>query len=595
LKSLVTLHLAVLHDAGLLCAIDVQRDSIYLESRWEHEGDSFLTITLPTFAKALERGLATGVWPRQPGIGFDLWRGLPRFLGGFLTSVFSLEGTILDDPDADCIWAIRQICNLTGKLERPCTPERERAARSQFIQTDEELEDHFLKGLDPELWASFNRWTRFLFSDLFDQLETKVANYDLIPKHGPGAVADKLTHLERWDFGYWTERLAEVFPPEIYAQNAITASNRALTTPSAELPVRVVSVPKTQKTPRIIAIEPSTVQYAQQGLKREIYKGVEDSHFLSGILGFTDQSRNQQLARESSLRGDLATLDLSEASDRVHVEVAEELFHYHPHLRDFVMATRSSRANVDGEILNLAKFASMGSALTFPIEGMIFTIIAAMGVWGSDVPARHAMHGKLSVYGDDIIVPVHSVDRVIHLLEAFGFKVNSNKSFWTGKFRESCGADFYNGHDVSVVRLRAEVPTSRGDAALINRFVDFRNRCFHAGLWRTVKAADEYIDKIIRIPSRNRISLAESDAIAKDTFLRTKWRGQWNADLQTWEERFPRAVGVTTTYKVDGESGLLKWFQENHDRNDRYQTDRYESQERAHTFHIKWVRLEIPA
>jgi hypothetical protein len=497
----------------------------------------------------------------------------------------------LDAPDVNSIWAVRQICNLTGKLERDCTPERVQAAFSQFIQTDVELAEHFLKGIAPEKWSTFNRWTLYLFGDLFDKLETLVAEFALIPRHGPGAVAEKLSHLERWDFEYWTERLEEVFPHSFYAQNVHRTTRREHTTPSDEIPVRVISVPKTQKTPRIIAIEPSTVQFAQQGLKREIYAGVEES-WLARILGFTDQTRNQDLAREGSISGDLATLDLSEASDRVHAEVAEELFRYHPHLRDFVMATRSTRANVNGEVFRLAKFASMGSALTFPVEAMIFTIISAMGVWGSEFPARRVLPGKLSVYGDDIIVPVETVDRVIDNLESFGFKVNQHKSFWTGKFRESCGTEFYDGTDVSVVRLRAEVPTSRGDAALINRFVDFRNRCYRSGLWRTVKASDEQIDKIMNIPSR---LFSESDesvsVMAKDSVLRPKWRGRWNADYHTWEERFPRAVPQTVSYTVDGESGLLKWFLENHDRTDRYQTDRYEGQERAHTFRIKWVGI----
>jgi hypothetical protein len=596
LKSLVTLHLAVLHDAGLHCAIHVHRDADTIRSRWEHEGDSFLTITLPEFAKALEKGLRDGSWPRHMVPAFRHHGGLPHFLGGFLSRVFSDDGNILPNPDPDAIWAVRQICYLTGKLERDCTPERIQRAKAQFVKTDEELMEHYMVGIDPALWRHFNQWTLHLFGDLFDKLETVVSSFSLIPRHGPGAVADRLDHRQRWELDYWTERLNEVFPSELYSSNLPTGP-RDLVAPQHELPVRVVCVPKTQKTPRIIAIEPSTVQFAQQGLKREIYAGVEHSD-LSGVLGFTDQERNQKLAHQGSLIGSLATLDLSEASDRVHTEIVEELFRYHPHLRDFVMATRSAKADLDGEVFNLAKFASMGSALTFPIEAMIFTVIACMGVYAQKFPRIRDIHGSVSVYGDDIVVPVDRVGDVVDGLEAFGFKVNMHKSFWTGMFRESCGKEYFNGYDVSVVRLRAEVPTSRHDAALINRFVDFRNRAYNAGLWRTVKVADDVVTDVFpALPPRRRDrDISDSfPALALDTVLRTKWRGRWNDDLHIWQERYPKVRALSTSYVVDGEPGLLKWFLENHDRTVQYQTDRYEGQERAHTFRIKWAGIEAPA
>jgi hypothetical protein len=508
--------------------------------------------------------------------------------------VFTDDGLIREIPDPESIWAVRQVCYLTGKLERECTPERVERAKAQFLDTDEELMEHYMEGIDPSLWRHFNKWTLHLFGDLFDKLETLVSSYQLIPRHGPGAVADRLDHAQRWDFEYWTERLQEVFPYEMYSSNTHRFPSD-LVAPQHELPVRVVCVPKTQKTPRIIAIEPSSVQYAQQGLKREIYAGVEHSD-LSGVLGFTDQERNQKLALAGSVSGDLATLDLSEASDRVHVEIVEELFRYHPHLRDYVFATRSTKADLDGHVFRLAKFASMGSALTFPIEAMVFTTIAMMGVYAQDYPQIRATHGSVSVYGDDIVVPVGRVGDVVALLEAFGFKVNKHKSFWTGKFRESCGKEYYSGTDVSVVRLRAEVPSSRHDAALLNRFVDFRNRCYAAGLWRTVKEVDHILDSRIRLRIPHRHTDPGADlpfpALALDTVLKTKWRARFHEHLHLWQERYPKVVPVPQPYTVDGEGGLLKWFLENHDRTDQYQTDRYEGQERAHTFRIKWAGIE---
>jgi hypothetical protein len=597
LKSLVTLHLAVLRDAGLLCDTTIERDAETLIARWEHEGDSYLTITLPLFVKALERGLRDGVWPKRTLTEFGHRRGLPVFLRGFLLRVFDEDGQIKDAPDANAIWAVRQIGNLTQKIERDCTPARVEAAFQSFIRTDSELEQHYRDFPPDSTDVTLLMKSRdFLFGDVLDRCEKLIASFDLIPRHGPGAVADRLKHPERWDFPYWTERLESVFPSWRYTSNLPSYRSMPPVPLESEIPVRVIAVPKTQKTPRLIAIEPSAMQFAQQGLKAELYRSINQS-WLKDVLGFTDQERNQRLALAGSVDGSLATLDLSEASDRVAFPLVEKFLERWPHTLDFVSATRSGSADVNGSIMPLFKFASMGSALTFPIEAMVFTAIAHAGlVVAGDKRSttRSEIPGILSVYGDDIIVPVTAVDPVIRLLETFGFKVNGNKSFWTGRFRESCGKEYYAGTDVSIVRLRADFPSSRDDAALIGRLTDFRNRAYRAGLWGTVKIVDDALAGVLSIPPRHVDEVDQSpfDGLALDTVIVPRWRGRYDPDLQTWFERYPsvRSSGDPAVY--DGEGGLLKWFLENHERSDQYQTDRFESQERAHTFRIKWVRAE---
>ncbi len=593
MKSLVTLQLAVLQDVGQYFATDVTRDAREIASRVAHEGESFLTITLPTFGKSLEQGLAEGRWPAQGFLGFKKVRGLPAFMRGFLSRVFADDGTILDEPDADAIWAVRQVCYLTAKVERPCTPEREMKAYRSFIQTDHKLASHFRQGIDPDVWSSFAARFRWLFGDVLDKIETKVASFDLIPRFGPGATAERKSRKERWDFEEWPERLDSVFPSWRYSSNLPAWKPDSVIPLGDERPVRVVQVPKTQTTPRIIAIEPSVMQFAQQALKEELYRHINDDPFLNAILGFTDQSRNQEMARLGSLDGSLATLDLSEASDRLHLSVVLTAFKSWPHILDFILACRSRTADVNGEIVHLNKFASMGSALTFPIETMVFTTIALMGIEQRSTirPTKKNLPGNLSVYGDDIVVPTSTVAGVIDYLEIFGFKVNRRKSFWTGLFRESCGEEYYAGTNVSVIRLRAEVPTSRQDAALLRRFNKFRGRALMAGLWTCVKACDETIDRLIDIPPRFVLDEehAPSDVLSRTTFLQPRWRASFDVNLHNWVEKFPRVVGTSASGEPDGEAGLLKWFLENH-RAGLHQPDPYESQERAHTFRIKWAK-----
>jgi len=596
-KSLVSLHNAVLADAGTFCTTDVRKDQETLVRRAEDEGDSLVTITLPLLGKALEQGLATKQWPAH--MVSPKWQhhgGLPAFMRGFLSRVFDAKtGYLLDDPDVECIWAVRQVCYLTNKVERECSPERVANAFGQFVETDAEIAN-ILDLVPQDERMVLTRTFRRLFSGILDAIEPLVAQYDLIPKHGPGAVAEKLRPLQKREFNYWPERLETVFPHWRYQANLPKWKIDYGVPIEQELPVRVIAVPKTQTTPRIIAIEPAAMQYAQQGLKRELYNRIGED-VLSNFLDFTDQSRNQRLAHEGSVFGNLATLDLSEASDRVAFPLVMELFDSWPHIADYINATRSRIADVPGfGTIELNKFASMGSALTFPVEAMVFLAIAYMGVesWARTTIPVNQMIGRISVYGDDIIVPTDSVDHVIRLLHLFGAKVNRTKSFWTGKFRESCGKEFYDGNDVSVVRFRQDFPESRGDAARIAALVDFRNRAFCTGLWKTVRLVDEELDSFINLPLISAIAEQHEPCgfLGRQTvtpFLPRKVR--YNSDYQVWEQLVPYLHGISKEYVLDGDAGLLEWFHVALHQRDL--VDRYASEERPTSFAIKRRWTEI--
>jgi hypothetical protein len=593
MKSLLQLHLSVLRNVGQHCSIDTARDSQTTEARWKDEGDSYLTITLPTLAKALERGLDSGVWPAQDVK--PTWhhvRGLPAYLRGFLSRIFDeQDGALLAHPDVESIWAVRQFCYLTHKVERACSPEREKQAFSDFVATDQSLLG--LPGrIDPDRLETYRNVSRRLFGRIFQECDRKVASWELVPKHGPGAVAEKASQLDRRSYQYWHDRVESVFPYWRYTSNSVFQSSPMLVPISEEQPVRVVSVPKTQSTPRIIAIEPSVMQYAQQGLKRELYELIGRGP-LSKVLGFQEQERNRELARTASLTGKLATLDLSEASDRVHWYLVYELLRDFPHLWEFVWATRSHSADVPFfGVLPLQKFASMGSALTFPIEAIVFTVLSICAVEQTMHRRLHVrdLPGRVSVYGDDIIVPKDSVDSVVDWLEHFGARVNRRKSFWNGKFRESCGAEYYDGTDVSVVRLRSELPSSRDDAAEIAALVDFRNRAFESGLWMVVGDIDQGMDSLIDLPYASATSPRPDAYIHLATHLPVSRTGtRWNADLHRDERRVPVLVPRADSYQLDGEAGLLEWFHDALRRGDL--VDRFASKERATSFSIKrrWV------
>jgi hypothetical protein len=145
----------------------------------------------------------------------------------------------------------------------------------------------------------------------------------------------------------------------------------------------------------------------------------------------------------------------------------------------------------------------MGSALCFPIEAMVFTTLIFMGIQRSlNVTMTRkdikSFRNSVRVYGDDLIVPVDHVLSVVQTLEHFGAQVGLDKSFWTGKFRESCGKEYFNGTDVSLVRVRQALPYTTADATEVIATTALRNQFYLAGYWKTASWLDMRLRKVCK-------------------------------------------------------------------------------------------------
>lgn len=566
MKSLTELWMTVLTEVGTMCHASTKMDSKRAHLRIEHEGLSFLTITLPGFCRDFEKSLEDSQVGQQHFRGFKRKGGLPLFLGGFLDRVFDRgTGRLLDDPCSDSIWAIRQLTLMFAKIQLPCSDARTRRAIKKYVECEQEVRTNDA-GMTPELLEEFRRTSIVLFGDVLAEVDLKVYDGTLVPKHGPGATADRLRGNAKYDQVEWTTRLEEVFPYGDYALPNWRYSYRLdsvdFLEPGDERPVRVITVPKTLKTPRIIAVEPTCMQYAQQAVAEALVNALESDALVNSMIGFTKQEPNQLLACEGSAKGRLATLDLSEASDRVSNQHVRALVSNFPHLHEALDASRSRKADVPGHgVIRLAKYASMGSALCFPVEAMVFLTVVFMGIQRAhnrqfsrrDIKSYA---GRVRVYGDDIIVPVDCVESVIECLESFGLKVNLDKSFWNGKFRESCGRDYYDGTDVSVVRVRHMLPSKRTDSEGVIATVSLRNRLYLAGLWRTARWVDSRMVPLMRhypyvaptSPALGRISFLGYETQKLHAHLHKPMVKAYVA-----HSRPPRSL-------VSGEGALLKWF-----------------------------------
>ncbi len=209
---------------------------------------------------------------------------------------------------------------------------------------------------------------------------------------------------------------------------------------------KIVSVPKNYKTNRMIAIEPDWNMFLQKGIGAIIR-----SKLRRVGVDLNDQSNNAFCAGLGSLYGDLATIDLSMASDCVSYELVRFMLP-----ADWFDALEQCRSPVgvlaSGEVVKFQKFSSMGNGYTFELESLIFWALCS-----SVVDLMQLKDRRVLVYGDDLIVPTAAAQNVCDVLAACGFVPNEKKTFVEGPFRESCGSHFLDGHDVTPIYIRESV------------------------------------------------------------------------------------------------------------------------------------------
>jgi hypothetical protein len=230
---------------------------------------------------------------------------------------------------------------------------------------------------------------------------------------------------------------------------------------------RLSFVPKTTEISRTICTEPILNMLFQKGI------GAVLEDLLVQICGI-DLSRqpdkNRILAQLGSVDGSFGTIDLSSASDSMSIGLVREFFP--KHVSTLLELTRCRKTILpDGTDVELHMISSMGNAFTFPLQTIFFTSL----VYGAyralsipfERPFRHSL-GNFAVFGDDIICTFQAYDLIVRLLSISGFSVNVNKSFNTGLFRESCGHDYFCGHNVRGVYIKT-LKTCSDKYSAINR------------------------------------------------------------------------------------------------------------------------------
>jgi hypothetical protein len=450
------------------------RDKQTMEARTRKEGLSFLTKSLPKLGKALDEGLATLTFTCPNGFRTQKGRKTPAFMQAHFNAVFDCNGILREDASVEAVQHLRQVLFFVYKLEYPYSTEAEAQVIDAFVSTEEELEQLDLL----ESWSLLTRASA-ITAQILGDLNPK----DVVPRHGPGAVATGERLEEKWIFSRLYEAIHSVYPyPQFYTAGGETEIADRVDwyfsmdrIPSGT--AKVVLVPKDSRGPRLISSEPLEYQWIQQALGRKLVSFLESHPLTKGQINFTSQEVNRQLALESSKTLEFATLDLKDASDRVSLELVRDVFSRTPDLLRALEATRTTATRLpDGRVQHLRKFAPMGSALCFPVEAYTFWVVLVAGISEATKADFRQVGKTVYVYGDDIVVPRKHARKCIEILESVGLRVNVSKSCVDGPFRESCGMDAFKGVQVTPTRLKTPWSGHRSDGSALASYASLANQ-----------------------------------------------------------------------------------------------------------------------
>lgn len=481
----------MLRDASLMTTYPEKRlkyDREYVTRRVKNEGLSFLALTLPMLASAIERGFETGYF--ECPTSFEK-RGehLPRLL-------FCLFKEVYDEQSGrynpECPWhivkALRQLLRGFKKYDGPLDDAAIDGQVAQFVETDSSLkESDERRDRHTELLVSSAR-------NIVTSVLASVPNTAFIGRPGPGACAKGTRHEQRFAPTARYLDIEKVFDTTDYYWNDYHFSDRLseyLNLPVEDSGAAVLTVvPKSFGKGRLICMMPHEYMWFQQGIADQMRACFERNRFTRMSLPLNNQEVNRKRARQGSLPGSvqLATLDMKEASDRISLKLVEELFAGVPEWLACLKALSPRHiilpGNRHGGKMEPRMFAPMGSSLCFPVMSLVhFALVCAIASHTQRCTPAYAAR-QTTVYGDDIIVPSAWCPAIFEMLPLFGMKFNVDKSFTQGPFRESCGYDAFKGMNVAPTYVRRRELLRAVDDKDIKSVIDVEFS-FRKGGWLT--------------------------------------------------------------------------------------------------------------
>lgn len=439
----------------------LRKDLSTIDRRQTSEGIGFVAKVLPSLFQYLLNYLETGI-SHYPGFRKASGREYPAFMQQYFAEIY--DEKVCEADKAKYVESLYQICVAFKKLKGPYRNCVLRKQLADFVETDIEL--RYLKFKSDSAVAGISRYARNFITNVIKDLNVDEQTRSFVPRPGPGATNIPVEkHLRFRPHVLYTQANDE-FPYEDWFYShpwdiVDDPHKHPFKLKKQDAPTsRFKFVPKTYGKPRGICIENLEIQYLQQALKKGLCDRLESYPLTKGKVNFKSQKVNGDLALSSSKTLEHASIDMSEASDRVSRDLVHYLFGGNDDFRNKLMSLSTRIIELPDEInfireFPTAKFAPMGSALCFPIMSLVhFALIRG-------IISEHCTPDKLDsvyVYGDDIILPSEYVQAVYTYLPCFGMKLNENKSYYKSYFRESCGVHAYYGKCITPTYFKY-VPT----------------------------------------------------------------------------------------------------------------------------------------
>lgn len=414
----------------------------------------------------------------------------PSKLPEMVAKIRSIELSPDDSPvDAACLMLLKSFLKKYS-TSKEVSAQQEQAALAKFLSVNERLklwelspntsgDEELIGAVKEQLYHFWHYHGQPLVTNplrLFDEGRT-----------GPGASigargSDFFTKMfdsplsatteglfayyKRWCDEDPNTKLAEELRTAKYGQGSLTNYNR------------LAFVPKDDSISRTIATEPALNMYCQLGLGSILERRLGT---FFGIDLATQPLWNRDAALIGSMeeRRSFVTIDLSSASDSLGVNLLRYLLP-----SGLFRLCESLRAPCgilpDGQVVEYSMMSTMGNGFTFPLQTIIFSAIVTAAIKSLGLtpqrPCQRRPQGlptEWGVFGDDIICHSDVAPRVLRLLSMFGFQVNSDKTYIEGPFRESCGHDYFRGHDVRGFFLKEIPRTASSLYGIINGLISW--------------------------------------------------------------------------------------------------------------------------
>jgi len=355
-----------------------------------------------------------------------------------------------------------QLYDITRKWIPDNTDSADQAALEKFHASNKKCKDwslHLKDSWDVQLYGDFLREVDMFLHPEGEMLFSSYFDFFKNGRTGPGAAigangtscyaklfSSKLTVTSRYLYDEYKNYIqwfpdfleAEVHRYEEYGEPLIVTGSRCS------------FVPKTSSISRMICVEPSLNMFTQLGLGALLESRL--ANYLTIDLACQPE-KNRRLACIGSKDGSFSTIDLSSASDSISLRLCEEIFP--SWFFKTLLELRSNHTVYKNTRIPLYMISTMGNGFTFPLQTVIFSCLVRAAYRSTGVPVYDGLKMNWACFGDDLICDSRCYRNVVRLLDILGFSLNPSKTFFEGRFRESCGADWFDGQPARSVFVKA--------------------------------------------------------------------------------------------------------------------------------------------